>query len=658
MGIPGLTSYVNNFSSVKLGKIVGSDLEQLVIDGNAFIFYIFRHYREQCPSLFGGQYSELRKAFEEFLSVLKRNNIRPYLVFDGVDFDEAKRKTKEVRKRGTVLDVESINMGVDCKNRLKPSLTTELLVETLRAHDVQFLFVDGDADKKVAQLANYLKCPLLSNDSDFYIYQVAGGYIPLDTLEWEDGAISAQVYYAKEFITRCKFSNPDLLLGIPLLIGNDFYSAHAVILAEVAEFKMSGFGGPKRTRDVVMVLEFLAKFSSLNECVEYLEAKLSRRDPGAIDSLKKGLELMKRVYNAIPEYDRDFIEELESHTDMKTYDNSTVDPLLLALYRHGKIGLNEMESLCCRWIDLPQSPEDVHQPTSQLASRRIRVTIYAIIHCHLESLDLTENIRCFPPNYKDFQNKVIRIIPREVIPSLTFCKTFKDVCDLSVEKRRDILFQAVDCGPLTAKVNELPGYLQFAALVTRYWFTVCQPDAYELRSLLVSFLLLQKGYSSASINQHGLFRLHVLHSLAQWQEIFICLIHLNNILYEPLSSPPCISRLYDGKLIFALLKQLHDGKSTILADCPLSPDDNDKLCKMSIIVTGEPYTVGKQIAPRRRIKKKECSVTVVAKPRGKASPISAANQLSFNVSVRNKFALLSLDESSDDGDCSLSETSD
>ena len=554
----------------------------------------------------------------------------------------------------------------------------------------------------MAQLANYLKCPLLSQDSDFYIYQVAGGYIPLDTLEWEDGAISAQVYYAKEFITRCKFSNPDLLLGIPLLIGNDFYSA--VIqrsLGEVAEFKMSGLGGPKRTRDVVMVLEFLAKFSSLNECVEYLEAKLSRRDPGAIDSLKKGLELMKRVYNAIPECDRDFIEELESHTDMKTYDNSTVDPLLLTLYRHGKIGLNEMESICCRWIDLPQSPEDVHQPTSQLASRRIRVTIYAIIHCHLESLDLTENIRCFP-NYKDFKNEVIRIIPREVIPSLTpFCKTFKDVCDLSVEKRRDILFQAVDCSSLTAKVYELPGYLQFAALVTRYWFTFCQPDAYELRSLLVSFLLLQKGYSSASINQRRLFRLRVLHSLAQWQQIFKCLLHLNNLLYEPLSSPPCISRLYDGKLIFTLLKQLHDGKSTILGDCPLSPDDNDKLCKMSIIVTGEPYTVGKHIAPRRRIKKKErsvtvvakpddnnklCkmsiivtgepytvgkhiaprrrikkkkerSVTVVAKPKGKTS-LTSAKQLSFGVSVSNKFALLSLDESSDDGGCSLSETSD
>ena len=363
MGIQGLTSYMN--SSMKLGKIVGSDIKHLVIDGNAFIYCIFGQYSERRPIIFGGQYGELRKAFEEFISVLKRNNIRPYVVFDGVDFDEAKRKTKEDRKRDTVREVEKVNMEVDCKNRLKPSLAMELIVETLRAQNVQFLFVDGDADKKVAQLANYLNCPLLSNDSDFYIYQVAGGYIPLDTLEWEDGAISAQVYYAKEFITRCKFSNPDLLLGIPLLMGNDFYSA--VIqrsLGEVAEFNMSGFGGPKRTRDVAMVLEFLAKFSSLNKCVEYLDTKLSKKDPGAIDSLKKGLELMKRLYNAIPEYDRDFIEELESHTDMKTYDNSTVDPLLLALYRHGKIGLNEMESLCCRWIDLSQYPEDVHQPTS------------------------------------------------------------------------------------------------------------------------------------------------------------------------------------------------------------------------------------------------------------------------------------------------------
>ena len=98
MGIKGLTSYMN--SSVKLGKIVGSDLKHLVIDGNAFIYCIFGQYSERRPIIFGGQYVELRKAFEEFISVLKRNNIRPYLVFDGVDFDEAKRKTKEVRKRG------------------------------------------------------------------------------------------------------------------------------------------------------------------------------------------------------------------------------------------------------------------------------------------------------------------------------------------------------------------------------------------------------------------------------------------------------------------------------------------------------------------------------------------------------------------------------
>lgn len=42
-----------------------------------------------------------------------------------------------------------------------------------------------DADRDIAALANSLGAPVLSNDSDFYLLDVASGYFPLAHFDWK-----------------------------------------------------------------------------------------------------------------------------------------------------------------------------------------------------------------------------------------------------------------------------------------------------------------------------------------------------------------------------------------------------------------------------------------------------------------------------------------
>ena len=57
-------------------------------------------------------------------------------------------------------------------------------------HELQILLyvVDSEGDWDTVAIANYYGCPILSNDSDYYMYNVEGGYIPLHRLHWEDAA--------------------------------------------------------------------------------------------------------------------------------------------------------------------------------------------------------------------------------------------------------------------------------------------------------------------------------------------------------------------------------------------------------------------------------------------------------------------------------------
>ena len=49
---------------------------------------------------------------------------------------------------------------------------------------VNFAVCQFEADREIAILANQFQCPVVGQDSDFYVLDIAGGYIPFSYLKW------------------------------------------------------------------------------------------------------------------------------------------------------------------------------------------------------------------------------------------------------------------------------------------------------------------------------------------------------------------------------------------------------------------------------------------------------------------------------------------
>lgn len=138
--------------------------------------------------MYGGDYITLRREIDNFLVMLMKCKIKPFLVFDGT-IDHKKINTVVARTHEkletAVTFAENTHSNYDSSDHyghgLTPSnsdcildlfLGSEVIIETVkRVLDGGCVFVaGGDVDIDIASLTIHHRCPVLSNDSDFYIF--------------------------------------------------------------------------------------------------------------------------------------------------------------------------------------------------------------------------------------------------------------------------------------------------------------------------------------------------------------------------------------------------------------------------------------------------------------------------------------------------------
>lgn len=558
MGIKGLWGYFDKCSPVKFRNVSGADLRELVVDGYSLMYHLHEHYR--FAARFGGQYPQMRQGFEEFFGILKRNGIRVVVIFDGVDYNEEKQDTHDYRRKQTI---EAILSVLNRERRepgrsVIPLMATEVFFAVLRSKEIEFTVVDGDADRKIAQIANFKQCPVLGSDSDYYIYQLNSGYLPLERFEWRGGAISGELYHYQDFLQAASLKSADLLLGIPLLLGNDFYTAGIKRSLPIA------FGSARKSVRVEDVVDYLIRFSSLKECIWDLETKLSSKDRGGIQHMNSNLGLLEEVYDASPVFKSDPLTEMDLVADMKQKDGRLVPKELVYMFRSGFVGLSVLEALCKNTVDLQVCMEDLKQSPCQDAGLHIRLTIYALLYYHADEATVSELIRCCP-NYLDFKHNPHIFRPREIVSNVPpTCRNYVDICNLSIELRRNVLLSCLGASEAyPERLAKLPENFHLLVLLSHFWSRQCCPSKLQVESLLKCCLLLQSGITSDTIRSDKRFRkdVHpeprVIHIFAQWQVIFKQACTLNHILSEPFT-PIDIAQHYDGSLLHTVLYYSND----------------------------------------------------------------------------------------------------
>lgn len=212
MGIHGLTTFVDSldkvFSNQKLRDC------NLLIDGYGVLHFL--NYKLQIPCEFGGNYNDLYFCLDQFLNSLKACKICAYFIFDGARDPNESKSLKRAKQR-----LNSINARKNGSiQQVLPICSYMILVELLKVHEIKYYQCNFEADYEIAVLANNLfKCPVLSNDSDYYIYNLKYGYIPIDKLDFElntdenDGGnyMISKLYKIEVFCQKFKIETPCIM---------------------------------------------------------------------------------------------------------------------------------------------------------------------------------------------------------------------------------------------------------------------------------------------------------------------------------------------------------------------------------------------------------------------------------------------------------------
>lgn len=549
MGIRGLTTYIEEYYSDKLKNITPRG--PLVIDALSLCYLIYNGV----DWLHGGQYWELRQRFTYLFTCLLRSDIDPIVVFDGVDFTGNKSPVIEQRMEesdkciaGSLLRMEASSF--DDEQRLPPSsrnngssvipqFSEKVFVETLRELHIPFLYADGDADEDCVSIANYNHCPVVSNDSDYFMFNLEVGYIPFDKFYYQNKPVTAKMYRLDDFVADYRFRDFKLPLLIPAIMGNDYIEKeepHSLKKDVPALRKQSPREIPYVDRTHHLI-RYLSSFRSIDDFKEHITKEWEKDDQ---EALIDNFDIAEEMYIVKPMS----IEDYMTQTNLKTANETPLPRWLLCQYREGLFSSSAMMVLVGNGISLSPVIENPKcSKPALIISRDLRSCLYRIMEPFLKEEIVGESIR-FHSEW--FTEDVIPASASLRLPSIVKMES------LSTCKRIEALCRAMECPPRSLDSFENKWKLPVLSLC--YWIAKARPSMDMINSLIVCHLICSRGdnplfmipRTSSSRPRHKQW-LEMLHTFTMWQCIYKDAMKINNVLMNPLHfRTPAL--LFDGKL--------------------------------------------------------------------------------------------------------------
>ena len=577
--VRGLSDFVEKKCNWKLIHLSGD----LVVDGYALCHELYRP-----NDGYGGDYVTFAKHVSKFLRCLKKNGIKPYVVFDGVDIDQTKRQTHEKRRKQNAERAYSLFQGqLHTLIDYLPYLARLAMIETVTnvLGEEQLYVADGDADAYIASIANERKCPVLSVDSDFYIFPISGGYIPYGRLDWEKDSVRARIYYYDEFAHQCGLQDPSLLVMIPAILGDNCIQSLRLIVKNTAE------------ETVAAVVRYLSQFSTLDSCKTY--------EPHNTPEIQYNIHAACYIYCCRP----------HEGTRLKGggYIGKEVPMFVVDQFRKGKWAKMLMDAICFGEVDHRVAIEDIKRPWCHLIGFPIREIIYGIIR---GVYGVTEHHRVQGmANY--FQDELIKTkIPSQLWPLTSGSGAILNPQYPSVIKTcgDEIILEAANC-TVEIKKSITKREFWFFFLVSYYWYWNAKDDTVEsgMRSIILG-LKERKGDVLRAIILYAMRKIlsikystshlpslpnepipAVVHALSQWQSVYHDLLCLNQLLLEPLP-PMQISQAFNCTTVVKFFEFITDHGDQKLI-CEMNLDDNCKKVYedlFSLIVNPSIGTVAKK----------------------------------------------------------------
>ncbi|XP_072936534.1 protein asteroid-like [Epargyreus clarus] len=226
MGVRGLTTYINYNQDIFMQQYFLRDCF-LVIDGNSLCAQLYRTLNGF--SAFGGDYDKYAAHTKTFFKYLRKCNVTPFVIFDG-SYVVKKLKTAYSRLRSKISGASRLDPVTQDSLQIFPYLLRYVFKEVLNELNIPYTICEFEADDEIAAMARHLQCPVLSYDSDFFIYNVL--YIPFNTVEIKPKpiehngtkvhAIHCKLYTVKGLCDHFGGLKEELLPLLATLLGNDY----------------------------------------------------------------------------------------------------------------------------------------------------------------------------------------------------------------------------------------------------------------------------------------------------------------------------------------------------------------------------------------------------------------------------------------------------
>ena len=472
-----------------------------------------------------------------------------------------------------------------------PLMARHVFVEVLQGLGIKVAFADGEADKVVAAMAKMHGCCALSKDSDFFVFDLPAGYIPVDNLDIaRNGTVTAKRFARARFLADLKLN----VAMFPLLasaIGNDYVPVSLlrpfhVSLGDLGEvdFPEAWDMGDKepsvRDQLIVRVAAFLAAHPSEEAAIAAIvkaadeqfkadeaaaaaeaadgetkedEADKAAGEPFTAEALKQALEESVAGYRLDPKQ----ASATGQTTELTTAAKCGMDPKLVGLFREGKVDAKVMDVLCYKLFWCAGLVEDVDVPSSWLASRPIRQQMYAVL-LEGSAAEVTEYLRL--PNEElgksTFEPQSVPVCAVK----LGFSAILKGAAD--AKARADFLYETVG-----KPAEGVPAHLLLASACIRYWIkAVGDVTAVELAAIAAS-LLQSKEDQALRVSKEARpnwLSLVLVSRLASLQGILLSTNLLNQCLANPVP-PMSATAVYDGEFIhrFHHLQQRAKGMTAL-----------------------------------------------------------------------------------------------
>ncbi|KAG8194115.1 hypothetical protein JTE90_003054 [Oedothorax gibbosus] len=398
MGIRGLSTFFNNNPDLsKSHKLYNTNV---IIDGNNLIHLLY--FSNKVDFIYGGDYHKYAKSIRKYFSSYLECNIRPIVIFDG-GYDKTDRKFQTIlkRSRDRLNFTQQIVKYGDCAGGVLPINAKVIFRDVLVEMGIPFAQCDFEADDQVTSLANHYNCPVLSNDSDFYIFNILNGFIRLSSVDTtvsettnNEGDsfkyLKCSIYYVDKFLSHFPGIDRNILPLFGTLVGNDFVDSKDFSKffnsVRFPKQKSRKFKVNERQKRIIGLLSWLAH-CNLNENIKQilLYTKKERREylKSVIDRSINGYKTQKCNLVFIIDGEIENLEKIfESETILETPCGHALPIQFVIAFHQGTIQPFFLNIINLHRTFLQAQVEDISEESSHACSRYIRQIIYGILLQH------------------------------------------------------------------------------------------------------------------------------------------------------------------------------------------------------------------------------------------------------------------------------------